>query len=136
MLKLCARCWNRAAAAGRRGASSGLKSDRILMKYCERGSSPAPLVAPGISRSNISGGALSVRQSPERLGLPSAARGVRAERLGLPSGVLGIPAVRWFNHCAHTNAGAAAKAIRMTRMFRLRIPLAHTGLRFIFLYIT
>src|SRR5580693_1710671 len=115
------------------GASSGLKSDRILMKYCERGSSPAPFVAPGIKRSNISGGALSVRHSPERLGLPSAARGVRAERFGLPSGVLGIPAVRWFNHWALTHTGTATKAIRV-RIFRLRIaPVpAHNGLRFIF----
>lgn len=91
------------------------------MKYCERGSSPAPLVAPGIRRSSISGGALSVCQSPERLGFPSAARGAGAERFGLPSGVLGMPAVGWFNHWAWRNGGAAMKAISIQM-----VP-AHTG---------
>ena len=123
-MKVFARCWNKAASADRMGASSGVKSDRILMKYCERGSSPAPFVASGIRRFNISGGALSVRQSPERLGLPSTAWGVRAERFGLPSAVLGIPAVRWFNHWARTKTGAAAKTIRI-QMFRLRIEAVH-----------
>src|SRR5580658_5843422 len=93
LLKFFARSRNSAAAAGRMGAASGLKSDRILMKYCESGSSPAPFVDPGIKRSKSSGGALCVCQSPERVGFPSAVRGVGADRFGLPSGVLGIPEV-------------------------------------------
>src|SRR4029453_10613599 len=37
---------------------------------------------------------------PEKSGLPSAALGAGADRLGLPSAARGMPEVRCFTHCA------------------------------------
>src|SRR4051794_8240700 len=58
---------------------------------------------PQVSVSGFCGWAhkvLSVSQMPEKSGLPSGARGVRAVRLGFPSAVFGTPAVGYFNHWA------------------------------------
>src|ERR1700691_6793738 len=86
------------AASGRMGASSGLKSAIILNPYLEklRRSSPGTLSesksGPN-SRFISSIGVGSTCQSPERSGLPLAARGTGAVRFGLPSRVRGVPGV-------------------------------------------
>src|SRR5215469_16468313 len=95
-LALCAFLRVNAAASGRIGASSGLKSARTLRKYLEnvRGSSAGTTAYWKTSpnkRSFSPGGASSVCQTPERSGLPLEARGVLAERFGLPSRVRGVP---------------------------------------------
>src|SRR6266853_664202 len=77
------------AASGRMGASSGLKSARMLKKYLEKVLGLSPSTSKTVEFSP--GGANSVRQTPDRSGLPLEARGTGAERFGLPSRVRGVP---------------------------------------------
>src|SRR4051794_24323419 len=63
---------------------------------------------------------------PDKSGLPSGARGVRAVRLGFPSAVFGTPAVGYFNHWApvvtdQVRAEAAASAASADRTMDLRM---------------
>src|ERR1700688_1301223 len=78
-------------ASGRIGDSSGLKSERILMLYLETLSIVmvgTPMLRADSTRSppkisfHSASGVGGTRQTPERSGLPSAARGVVAARLG------------------------------------------------------
>src|SRR5579859_2991334 len=87
------------------GASSGLKSARILRRYFEnvRGSSPGTtksLNTSPNSRSLSPGGAYAACHTPERSGLPLEALGVLAARFGVPSRVRGVPGVGYCSHCA------------------------------------
>src|SRR5713101_216240 len=76
------------AASGRIGTSAGLKSARMLKKYLEKVLGLSPGTSNTLEFSP--GGANSVRQTPDRSGLPLEARGVGAERFGLPSLVRGV----------------------------------------------
>src|SRR3954451_11340371 len=84
---------------------------------------------PQVSVSGFCGWAhkvLSVSQMPEKSGLPSGARGVRAVRLGFPSAVFGTPAVGYFNHWApavadQVRAEATASAASADRTMDLRM---------------
>src|SRR5258706_9765561 len=83
------------AAAGRMGASSGLKSIRMFRKYLENVVGLSPGTAKSFrvepKRRSISpGGESSVCHTPDRSGFPLEARGAFAERLGLPSGPRGV----------------------------------------------
>ena len=95
--------WRVAEDVGRIGASSGLKSARILRKYRENvlGSSPGTtksLRDEPNRRSFTADDSNSVCQTPDRSGFPSGARGVFADRLGLPSFPRGVRGLGWFNH--------------------------------------
>src|ERR1700680_3171754 len=85
--------WKTGRAEGRSGESSGLKSNRMFMKYRDGKSSPRLLMPSAKKRNSSSRVAGSGSQIPERSGLPFDARGARAERLGLPSRVRGVPGV-------------------------------------------
>src|SRR5689334_7307273 len=63
-----------------------------------------------------------MRQTPERSGLPLAARGPGAERLGLPSGVRGTPGVARLGHCAVSGASAAETTIKVASVLICDLP--------------
>jgi len=91
-------CRKSSAAAARMGLLSDGKSTRMLRKYFENvlGSSPGSMKAftPGPKRRSFSSGeSYAVRQTPDRSGLPFAARGAFADKLGLPSAPRGVPGV-------------------------------------------
>src|SRR6185369_9248266 len=90
--------WNSSTAAGRMGLPPAGKSTRMSRKYFENelGSSPGWMKAftPEPKRRSFSSGLpYAVRHTPDRSGLPFAARGVFAARLGLPSAPRGVPGV-------------------------------------------
>src|SRR5580765_2208575 len=89
---------NNSAASGRIGFASRGKSTRMSRKYFENelGSSPGSMKAftPAPKRRSFSSGeSYAVRHTPERSGLPFAARGVFADKLGLPSAPRGVRGV-------------------------------------------
>src|SRR5689334_14068533 len=89
---------NSSTAAGRIGLAFGGKSTRMSRKYLENtlGSSPGSMNAltPRPKRRSFSPReSNAVRHTPDRSGLPFAARGARAERLALPSFPRGVPGV-------------------------------------------
>ena len=98
------------------GASAAVKSARTLKKYLEnvRGSSPGTInaSAAAFDRRAISAGvSSSVTHTPERSGLPSAARGAFAARSTLPFGSRGTPGSGWFNHCARVSTPVIAASM-------------------------
>src|SRR5579864_9565468 len=80
------RCCESALAQGWKGASAGLRSIARSIK-CDL-YSPYKLSCSWAS------------QIPERSGLPSGVLGAGADRLGLPSAVRGVPGAGKFNHWA------------------------------------
>src|SRR5207253_8354320 len=83
---------NSAAAQGCRGTSSGFRSEAILFRYF--GGMPV-----------FAGPRFGIHHIPDKSGFPSGPLGAGAERLGLPSAVRGIFGCLTFSHCA--KAGAA-----------------------------
>jgi hypothetical protein len=87
-----------AAASGRIGTSSFLKSTKMLIAYFEivsgsiLGTVTASTSLP-YRRFISASGVGSTCQTPDRSGLPSAVRGGGAVRFGLPSLVRGMPGV-------------------------------------------
>src|SRR3954463_596847 len=95
---LSAFCRSSSAAGGRMGVVAAGKSTRILRKYFENvlGSSPGSMKAftPAPKRRSFSSAeSYAVRHTPDRSGLPLAARGVFADKSGLPSAPRGVPGV-------------------------------------------